>query len=226
MPTVKSVKRLAILTVAIVGTMWLLLGTGSAITTDTPVLVLAADDPVLRLPVSPSVERIVDDLAVELNALAAAEPDQRIADSLRRLSSDESLLHQIAASPVEMFDGGTAAATATAVYDVSLDPDLVTVVVATVELIPAYGSTAAAHDHEDGHALINRTVARRCAAAAVAESVNQGRQGAALIDGIISYLSSKSDGVHAMYHSYVASARYGEHIRHAEQALADVAVCQ
>ena len=196
-----------------------------AIAADTPVQVLAADNVILRLPVSPSVDRIVGDLEVELTRLATAATDPRLATALERMATDRALLRHVATSPVERFDAGIAAATATAVYDVVLDPDTVTVVVATVELVPGYGSTAGSREHEDGHALINKTVALRCAAAGLANLVGSGQQGNTLINGLINYLSDASDPVHSTYHTYVKRARYGEHIRYAERALDEVDSC-
>ena len=81
---------------------------------DTPVTVLGTDDVVLHLPVSPSVDRIVADLHTELRATARSAADTRVADALLRVDPDDDLLHQVAASPAEMFDNGEAAATATA----------------------------------------------------------------------------------------------------------------
>ena len=58
------------------------------------------------------------------------------------------------------------------------------------------------------------------------DSIGRGRQGESLIDGMIDYLSSQSDEVHAIYHNYVTMAAYGQHTRFAEQALAEAAVCE
>ncbi len=201
-----------------------LLGAGR-ISADTPVSVLAADEVVLHLPVSPSVERIVADLHLELRDAASAERDSRISAALDRLNEDEELLHQVAVTPVEMFDSGEAAATATAVYDIQLDRERVTVTVITIELVPAYGSTARSREHEDGHALINEKIAKRCAGESLQAGVAAGLQGAALIDRMVADISASGDPVHAAYHSYVGNARYGQHLRFAEQALADVPGC-
>ena len=124
-----------------------------------------------------------------------------------------------------MFDSGRAAATATAIYDVQLDPEIVTIVIATVELVPGYGSTASSREHEDGHALINRRVAQRCAAEALSESVRAGYRGTGLIGSIITQLSAAGDPVHARYHEYVDRAQYGQHIRAAERALTEITGC-
>lgn len=192
---------------------------------DTPVSVLAADDIILHLPVSPSIERIVADLHLELQAAATASSDERIEAALRRIDGDDELLHAIATSPVDMFDSGEAAATATAVYDIQLEPERVTVTVATVELVPAYGSTARSREHEDGHALINKRVTQRCAAEALRSGVESGLQGSPLVNRMVSELSASGDPVHGAYHRYVRNARYGQHIRLAEQALQDVPGC-
>ena len=192
---------------------------------DTPVSVLAADEVVLHLPVSPSVDRIVSDLHTELQAVAERTTDSRVSAALLRLDEDHELLQRVAASPVEMFDNGEAAATATAIYDIQLDRERVTVTVMTVELVPAYGSTARSREHEDGHALINERVAKRCAAESLQIAVNAGLQGEPLIDRMVVEISASGDPVHAAYHRYVGNARYGQHIRLAEQALADVPGC-
>ena len=192
---------------------------------DTPVSVLTADEIILHLPVSPSIERIVADLHLELQAVAAASSDSRIEEALRRINDDDELLRAIATTPVDMFDNGEAAATATAVYDIQLEPERVTVTVATVELVPAYGSTARSREHEDGHALINRRVARRCASEALRTGVASGLQGDRLVNRMVIELSASGDPVHNAYHRYVANARYGQHIRLAEQALRDVPGC-
>ncbi len=195
------------------------------ISADTPVTVLAADEVVLHLPVSPSIERIVSDLHLELQDGAAAARDSRISAALGRLNEDDELLRQVAVTPVAMFDSGEAAATATAVYDIQLDRERVTVTVITIELVPAYGSTARSREHEDGHALINERIAKRCAVESLQAAVGDGLQGAALIDRMVAEISASGDPVHAIYHNYVNNARYGQHIRYAEQALSDVPGC-
>ena len=195
------------------------------ITADTQITVIAAGDPVLLLPVSPDIDRIVGDLRTEIERLAATASDPRIAAAFSALAADDELLRNVASAPAEMFDSGRAAATATPVYDITLEPNEVTVVVTTVELIPGYGATAISRDHEDGHALINRRVAARCAKEALADAVAVGRQGEALIDHIIARLSSAGQIVHHRYHQYVANAGLGMHLREAERALADVPGC-
>ena len=192
---------------------------------DTPVSVLTADEIILHLPVSPSVERIVADLHVELEEIAAASVDSRVADALRRIAADADLLREIASGPVHMFDSGEAAATATAVYDIQLDPERVTVTVATVELVPAYGSTARSREHEDGHALINERITRRCAGVALRSGVETGLQGDPLVNWMVAKLSASGDPIHNAYHRYVRNARYGQHIRFAEQAISEVTGC-
>ena len=124
-----------------------------------------------------------------------------------------------------MFDSGEAAATATAVYDIQLDRERVTVTVATVELVPAYGSTALSREHEDGHALINERVAKRCSGEAFRTGIDAGLQGDLLVNRMVFELSAAGNPVHEAYHRYVSSAGYGQHIRLAEQALRDVAGC-
>ncbi|MDJ0664506.1 MAG: hypothetical protein QNJ75_08085 [Acidimicrobiia bacterium] len=197
----------------------------SGIDADTPVDVLIADEVVLHLPVSPSVERIVADLHLELVAVADSSSDSRVEAALRRIDDDNDLLRAIAASPVHMFDSGEAAATATAVYDIQLESDRVTLTVATVELVPAYGSTARSREHEDGHALINERVAERCAAEALQVGIASGLRGELLVNRMVAELSASGDPVHDVYHSYVHNADYGEHIRAAERALEDVPGC-
>ena len=218
-------RRTALLVLGLALVLLLVSINARRITVDTPITVVAAGDPVLFLPVSPDVDRIVGDLRDELDRLAGEAKDPRVADALRQIAADDELLRSIADAPVEMFDSGRAAATATPVYDITLQPDGVTVVVATVELIPGYGATAISRDHEDGHALINRRVAARCARAAMAEAVQEGRQGEALIDGIITGLSTASESVHLRYHQYVANAGLGTHLQEAERALIDVPGC-
>lgn len=198
---------------------------GPQVSADTPVSVLAADRVVLSLPVSPSVERIITDLRSELAGMSSEEADPRIAAALARVGSDGDLLRQVAESPVEKFDSGEAVATATPLYDVTLDEDRVLVTVITVELIPGYGSTASSRDHEDGHALINEKVAARCSRDALRTAVESGYQGHNVINYMIALLYDSADPVHAKYHTYVARASYGQHIRYAEQALRDVEGC-
>ncbi len=195
------------------------------VSADTPLTVLAADDVVLHLPVSPSIDRIVDDLHLELESVSASSRDSRIAAALDRIEDDDDLLQQVAATPSEMFDSGEAAATATAIYDIQLETDEITITVITIELVPAYGSTAGSREHEDGHALINERIARRCATDALHTGVEAGLQGQALINRMVAEISASGDPVHDRYHSYVRNARYGQHIRYAERALADVADC-
>ena len=219
-------RRLAFIVAGFILALWVTASWSSnVLSPDTPVRVLAAGDVVLHLPVSPEVGRITTDLSVEFSTAAAAATDPRIADAFRVWSQDGALLQQVATTPVEMFDSGEAAATATAVYDIQLEHDLVTVIVSTVELVPGYGSTAISRDHEDGHALINTTIAKRCAAEAFRESVGTGHQGEALIVSILKRLNEANDPVHAAYHSYVARAGLGQHIRQAERALTDVPGC-
>jgi hypothetical protein len=218
-------KTSAVLLAFTVAALLVLTRVDPTIAADTPVAVLPAADVVLLLPVSPSVDRITADLSQQLNEQAAMATDDRLRVALERAAADPDLLTRVATTPVEMFEGGEAAATATAVFDVELDPAEVTIVVATVELVPGYGNTAASRDHEDGHALINRTVAIRCAGSALAASVSSGRQGKALIDGIIGYISSASYPVHDAYHDLAAGATYGQHLAHAQRALAQVTAC-
>jgi hypothetical protein len=198
---------------------------GPTVGADTRVEVLAAEDPVLNLPISPNIDRVVADLEVELQRLAAAEPDPRIAEALLRISDNDSTLRGVATTPVDMFDSGRAAATATPVYDIEIKPDLVTVVVTTVELVPAYGATAVSRDHEDGHALINRSVARRCADDALADGVHSGLRGNSLIRHMMAFISREADAVHSEYHNSLSGASYGTHQRIAERALAEVSPC-
>lgn len=213
--------------VAVIGIgLWLLVSwSNSSLSPDTPVVVLAPEDVVLRLPVSPNVDRITTDLSIALNTAATQATDTRIADALRLWSQDDQLLRQVASAPVEMFDSGEAAATATAVYDIQLDREVVTVIVTTIELVPGYGSTAISRDHEDGHALINRSIVQRCATEVFRESVEAGQQGEALINRMLARLTAANSPVHARYHSYVSLAGLGQHIGHAERALAEVTGC-
>lgn len=198
---------------------------GPRVTADTPVSVLAADRIVLSLPVSPSIERIVTDLRSELAAMSESETDPRIAAALDRIGGDDELLRLVAESPAEKFDNGEAVATATPLYDVRLGEERVVVTVVTIELVPGYGSTAASRDHEDGHALINEKVAKRCSRDALRTAVESGYQGQSLINYMITLLYESADPVHTKYHTYVARAGYGQHIRYAEQALTDVTGC-
>lgn len=218
-------RRVAFLAIGLLLGVWLIAMGGDRITVDTPVTVVAAGDPVLLLPISPGVDRVMADLRVELNRLAAETTDPRIADAFTQIAADDELLRQIANAPVEMFDSGRAAATATPVYDVTLEPEGVTVVVATVELVPGYGATAISRDHEDGHALINRRVAARCAREAMVAAVGEGRQDGALVNEIIDRLSAASEPVHQLYHQYVENAGLGTHLRQAERALVDAPGC-
>ena len=214
---------MAILLIVVV---WLVGALGSGVAADTPVVVLAAEDPVLRLPVSPDVDRIVSDLQIEFERLAAVESDSRIASALLEISGDPDLLQSVATAPVEMFDNGRAAATATPVFSITLEPAVVTVVVTTVELVPAYGATAISREHEDGHALINRSVARRCAADALAAGVAAGYRGNSLINSMMAFMADSADPVHSLYHSAISSASYGRHLRLAEQAVAEIDPCR
>ncbi len=198
---------------------------GKGVNADTPVSVLDADDVVLHLPISPSVDRIVSDLHHELRAVSRGTRDSRIAEALDRLEADDDLLAEVATTPVEMFDSGEAAATATAIYDIQLDRDRVVVTVITIELVPAYGSTAATREHEDGHALINEKIARRCATDALRSGVALGLQGQPLINTMVAHISAAGDPVHDAYHRYVRNARYGQHLQLAEQALTDTPGC-
>ena len=219
-------KHLVAAVAGLVAVLWFIAVVGGpAVSADTPVVVLAAEDPVLLLPVSPDVERIANDLAAELEALAAAEVDPRIEAALRRFAADRDLLRRVAANPVEMFDSATAAATATPMYDIALERESVVLVVATVELVPGYGSTAISRDHEDGHALINRKVAQRCGQAALRSALDSGRRGELLINGMIAFLSEQSNAVHDEYHRKVGRAGYGQHIRLAQEALDESGVC-
>lgn len=201
------------------------LGAATQVDADTPVTVLAADEVILHLPVSPSVDRIVSDLHLELQRVAAATTDSRVADALDRVEDDDALLREVAETPVEMFDNGDAAATATAIYDIQMDRDRVTVTVITIELVPAYGSTARSREHEDGHALINEAIAKRCAAESLRIGVESGLQGQPLINRMVSEISASGDPVHAAYHNFAGNARYGQHIRLAEKALDQVPGC-
>lgn len=196
------------------------------VSADTPVTVLAGDRVVLLLPVSPSVERIVGDLRLELQSISEQESDPRITRALDRVAGDDDLLHQVATTPADMFFSGTAVATATPVFDVDLGKDRVIVTTITVELVPAYGSTAGSREHEDGHALINEKIATRCARDALLYGLERGYQGQGLINTMVSLINLAADPVHARYHSYVGNASYGQHIPLAEESLGDVEGCQ
>jgi hypothetical protein len=197
----------------------------SNVNADTPVTVLSADEVILHLPVNPSTDLIVAELHDELGTVAATSSDPRIAAALERVDSDDGLVRQVATTPSEMFGSGEAAATATALYDIQLGSGEVIVTVITVELVPGYGSTAGSREHEDGHALINEKIAKRCATASLQAGVAAGLQGEALINRMVAEMSASGDPVHNKYHTYVANARYGQHIRYAEQALQDIAGC-
>jgi len=219
-------RRIVAATIVLMAVLGLILvWNATVIAADTPVVVLGTDPIILPLPQSPSVERVTSDLIGELDALAAGDPDIRVGDALRRVAADLELLRAVATAPVDMFDSREAAATATPVYDITLDPERVVITVMTIELVPGFGSTAASREHEDGHVLINLNIARRCAADALATSVNDGRQGNALIDGIINHLVDSSAPVHALYHEYADHAQYGQHVRFARQALDEVTGC-
>lgn len=192
---------------------------------DTPVAVLPAPDLVLLLPVSPTPERIVADLSEELRSRAAGAADEHLRSALERMAADPALLRQVATRPADMFVAGEAVATATALYDVELDPAQVTVVVMTVELIPGYGSTAISRDHEDGHALINREIAYRCARPGLEALVASGHQGERLINGLIAFLDQASGRVHDGYHRLVGGGAYGQHVTRAREALTDAPGC-
>lgn len=192
---------------------------------DTPVTVLTADRVVLLLPVAPSVERIVGDLRQELYAVSATTTDPRIAGALDRVAAADDLLREVAENPVDMFASSEAVATATPLFDVTLSKEQVVVTAITIELVPGYGATAGSRDHEDGHALINEKIAKRCARDAFQAGIAEGYQGQALINAITSLLYQAIDPVHAKYHSHVRYANYGQHIAYAEQALQEVSGC-
>lgn len=192
---------------------------------DTPVTALAADRVVLLLPVSPSVDRIVADLRQELRSASTTTTDPRITAALDRLAGDDELLRDIADHPADMFASSEAVATATPFFDVSLSKERVVVTAITIELVPGYGSTAGSRDHEDGHALINEKIVKRCAREAFEYGIEHGYQGRALAGAMMSLLYQATDPVHAKYHSYVHYAGYGQHIAYAEKALDDVPGC-
>ena len=220
-------RRAIVVGLSLAGGLWLLVGLlGPQVTADTPTVVVPADDVILLLPVAPPVDRIVADLSTEFLWLAATSTDSRIAESFGRFAEDHDLLRQVATTPVEMFDSGQVAATATPVFDVNLRSGQVTVVVTTVELIPGYGPTAISRDHEDGHALINRVMTQRCADDALAASLRAGRNGEAIIDGMVAFITSGADSAHELYHGYAAGGNLGEHTAHAWRALTETEQCR
>jgi len=194
-------------------------------TADTPVSVLSADQVVLLLPIDPSVERIVTDMRTELETVGAGSTDPRITRALDRAAGDDELLYQIAASPADRFSSGEAVATATPIFDISLGKERVVVTAITVELVPGYGATAGSRDHEDGHALINEKIAKRCARDALQLGIERGYRGQSLANFMVSSLYDATDAVHSKYHGLVRYARYGQHIAFAEQALDEVPGC-
>ena len=196
-----------------------------SLSADTPVTVLTADRVVLLLPVSPSVDRIIHDLRLELHNVAATATDPRVAAALDRVARDDDLLSGVATTPADMFKSGQAAASATPLFEVSLSKERVVVTSITVELIPGYGSTAGLKDHEDGHALINERVARRCAGDAFLHGIGHGDRGQGLVNTMVSFLNAAAAPVQNRYHGYVGNAAYGQHIAYAEQALAEVSGC-
>jgi len=46
-----------------------------------------------------------------------------------------------------------------------------------------------------------------------------------LVNSMVAYLVESSDPVHQTYHQNAESAIYGQHIRHAQRAIADVPGC-
>jgi len=196
------------------------------VSADTPVTVLTGDTVVLLLPIAPSVDRIVGDLRLELQSMSIAETDPRIARALQRVADNDDLLRDVATTPADMFHSGAAVATATPLFDVDLDKERVIVTTITVELVPAYGSTAGSREHEDGHALINEKIAGRCAREAFIYGIGRGHQGQGLVNTVVSLINLAADPVHARYHSYVGNAGYGQHIGFAEQSLKDVEGCK
>ena len=65
----------------------------------------------------------------------------------------------------------------------------------------------------------------RCASAALRTGVGAGLQGGLLVNRMVVEISASGNPVHDTYHRYVSNARYGQHIRLAEQALSDVQGC-
>jgi hypothetical protein len=219
----RAMKYLALLAIGFwAAVLWL---RADAISPDTPVTVLVAEPAVVSLPQAPTEARIVAELRATLSAVAAADADPTVAEALRRTAADDAMLLAVAASPVEMFASGAAVATATPIYDIAVESDRITIVVTTVELIPGYGATAVSHDHEDGHALINATVARRCGATVVTAAIRAGHRGVNLTAAISNGLVAAGAPVHDEYHVLAQNAGYGHHRRWAEQALENVAGC-
>ena len=66
----------------------------SPIAADTPISVVAADEVVLTLPVSPSVDRITSDLRQQLETMASTQTDPRLRTALQRFARDPELLLQ------------------------------------------------------------------------------------------------------------------------------------
>lgn len=183
-----------------------------------PVVVYAADPVRVVLPISANEDLIVNGLRDSLEERAKATANPIVRQQLLRLREGEERLDRIATRSVQRFDSGQAAALAFSLYSAEVSREDVTIVSVTAELIPNYRGLAKSRDHEDGHALINSELARRCGPGITQRLIARGLGGAWLENAIITELHDVGDVAHDVYHLLVENATLGAHQRHARTA--------
>lgn len=191
-----------------------------------PVVVYAADPVRVVLPISASENLIVGGLQDSLEERAKATANPIVREQLLRLRESKDRLDRIASRSVQRFDSGQAAALAFSLYSAEVTSEDVTIVSVTAELIPNYRGLAKSRDHEDGHALINSELARRCGPGIAHRLIARGLGGAWLENAIIVELHEVGDAAHDVYHLLVQNATLGAHQRHARAATDQIVESQ
>ena len=207
---------LLVLGVAVVG--WLVMAGGSGIPADARVQVLTTDPIRVLLPVDAGSNVIEARLRDHLATAATSQRDTRMGDHMRDLAGDSELMTYIADSGYEQFDSDLAAGIAYGLYDVDVGENVLLYSV-TVELLPSYYNVGEVLDHEDGHWIVNSSVAQRCGPKIVRDA-----SGGSIFPGqarftIITDLQLADHAVHTEYHRLVLGATAGQHRVAAQQAL-------
>jgi hypothetical protein len=190
---------------------------GPDVDPDVPVMVRTADPVRVLLPSAPEAADIETRSRIAL-ITAADDLTGLIADEIRAIAADDEYMEWVAESGAEAFAAERAAALAYPLYSAIVTDALVTITAVTLELLPQHFALGASIGHENGHALINETIARECGPAVVAELAAGRRRGAGLENAVENLLFDIGSDAHARYHEVVnngVSPRYVEAAREA-----------
>jgi hypothetical protein len=192
---------------------------GPDVDPDVPVMVRTADPVRVLLPSTPKAADIEARSRIALTT-AAGDLTGPIADEIRAIATDDEYMEWVAESGAEAFAAERAAALAYPLYSVIVTDSLVTITAVTLELLPQHFALGASIGHENGHALINETIARECGPAVVAELAAGRRRGAGLENAVENLLFDIGSDAHARYHEVVNNGVYPRYVEAAREAAA------